>query len=240
MKGTVSDTAFKSLAGVRVEVIDGPAAGVWTTTDDRGEFSLRGAFDDTTRFRATQEGYASATETLGPFCAPCNPNRWIHFELEVLAPPVDIAGDYTVTFTADPACAGGLPLEVRTRTYTTTIPPSSNSGLPANAYTDVTLSGATFYGGHNRVELGVAGDQVGFWIEPLIEEIAPNTLLVFNLSGSAAVQTSVVSTISASAQGGIDYCVLNPGGQYHDCFHHRAAKYAACSSGNHRLILTRR
>ena len=37
---------------------------------------------------------------MQPFCAPCNPNRWINFTLEVLAPPVNMSGDYTVTFTA--------------------------------------------------------------------------------------------------------------------------------------------
>ena len=40
MKGTVADGAFRSLAGARVEVLDGPQAGMTTTTDSRGEFSV--------------------------------------------------------------------------------------------------------------------------------------------------------------------------------------------------------
>ena len=65
------------------------------------EFRLSGTFDDTTRFHATKEGHAAITGTLQPHCAPCNPNRWIHFYLPPLAPSANIAGDYTLTFTAD-------------------------------------------------------------------------------------------------------------------------------------------
>ena len=143
MKGTVYDTVFRPLAGARVEVVDGPQAGLSTTADTSGEFSLTGVFDDATRVRATKDGHVTAIRTLQPFCATCNPNRWINFSLEVLAPPVNMAGDYTLTFIADSACTT-LPNEVRTRTYAATIPLASNA-IPANAYLDVTVTGATFF-----------------------------------------------------------------------------------------------
>src|SRR5438876_453106 len=69
MRGTVYDTAFRPLAGARVEVVDGPQAGLSTSADTKGEFSLTGAFDDATRFRATKEGHVAAIKTLQPFCA---------------------------------------------------------------------------------------------------------------------------------------------------------------------------
>ncbi len=49
IQGTVSDTAFRPLAGARVEVLDGPQAGLSTTANAQGEFSLTGTFDDGTR-----------------------------------------------------------------------------------------------------------------------------------------------------------------------------------------------
>src|SRR6478752_9708762 len=87
MRGTVSDTAFRSLAGARVEVLDGPQAGMSTTTDSDGGFSFNGSFDVATRFRASKEGHVTDTETLQPFCARCNPNWWINFSLLDVAPP---------------------------------------------------------------------------------------------------------------------------------------------------------
>jgi hypothetical protein len=96
---------------------------------------------------------------------------------EVLAPPVNMAGDYTVTFMADSACTA-LPNEMRTRTYAATIGLVPNS-VPANAYVSVPLSGASFYKYFNDLSMGVAGDYVGFWLEVLVEQIAPDTFLSF-------------------------------------------------------------
>jgi len=56
VNGSVSDSALRPVAGARVELLDGPQAGVWTTTDARGAFTLFGTVDDTTRFRASKEG----------------------------------------------------------------------------------------------------------------------------------------------------------------------------------------
>jgi hypothetical protein len=59
ISGTVSDTAFRPLAGARVELIDGPQAGMSTTSDAQGSFSFTATVDDTTRFRASKEGHVS-------------------------------------------------------------------------------------------------------------------------------------------------------------------------------------
>src|SRR5262245_64026295 len=68
INGTVSDTALRRLAGARVEFLDGPQAGVSVTTDAMGHFQLFGMIDDTTRFRASKNGYLTADATILPRC----------------------------------------------------------------------------------------------------------------------------------------------------------------------------
>src|SRR6187200_2573592 len=67
IRGSVSDTAFRHLDGARVEVVDGPEAGMSTTADANGSFSFSGTFDDTTRFRATKDGHLAATQVSRTF-----------------------------------------------------------------------------------------------------------------------------------------------------------------------------
>ena len=52
------------------------------------------------------------------------------FTLAALAPPVNIAGHYTLTFIADSTCVG-LPDDVRIRSYAGTITPDVSPGIPA-------------------------------------------------------------------------------------------------------------
>jgi hypothetical protein len=113
--GEVYDTAWRPVPGVRVEVLDGPSAGVTATSDGLGAFSLTGAFDAGVRFRAAKAGYVEATLTLGIPCATCSP--YLSFQLALDAPAVDLEGSYTLTFTA--ACTA-IP-STRERTYAATI-----------------------------------------------------------------------------------------------------------------------
>ena len=240
--GTVSDTAWRSLAGARVEVVNGPQAGTWTLTDGRGEFRLSGTFDDTTRFQATKDGHAPVTGTLQPHCAACNPNRWIHFLLPLLASSPNIAGDYTLTFTADGGCAA-LPNTVRT--YAATLVPVPSSSHPANNLYNGTVSGAAFLEGYNGFLVGVAGDYVAGWFgdghgDPgVVEQVAPTTY--FALGGGVAGSVTSASTISASFDGFLDSCELQSAmGSRYSCPPGPAAIRAQCNSRNHRLTLTRR
>jgi hypothetical protein len=216
-----------------VEVVDGPHAGLSTATDAAGQFSLTGALDGTTRFRAAKEGHVAATQAW--HCnAPCGPGAatpWLGFYLAVLAPNVDIAGDYRLTVTADSACAD-LPNEVRTRTYAAKITPRSRPDLPANASFDVKLSGATFVDGLDGFGIGVAGDHLGLWLHgghdpSFVERLAADTYLAFSGSATVSVRASDVGTISTSLEGWIEY--YGP-----------AVERARCDSKDHRLTLTRR
>jgi hypothetical protein len=246
VNGGVVDSAFRPIAGAIVEILDGPLTGSSRITDADGRFSFSGAIDDTTRFRATSDGHVTATATLHPACDTCSKvYRSVYFVLAVLAPPVDIAGDFTLTFSADSACTS-IPSEFRTRTYTATITPLSHPDYPPNTLFDVTISGAPIFAGYGSFTIGVAGDFVALEFggdggPSLVEEVAPTTYLGFDGHALASAGSVRVSSIAAPFQGFVDYCALpSPMGQYYDCRPGLAVGHSECESKNHRLILTRR
>jgi hypothetical protein len=241
MKGWVNDTAFRIIEGARVEVVDGPHAGLSATSDSTGQVSFSGSFGVGTVFRATKEGYLTTTGTVNSSCATCPP--WIVLIMGVLAPPANIAGDYTLALIADSTCAG-LPADARTRSYAAAITPVVDPNRPANTYFDVNVSGATLLTGYKKFSIGVAGDYLSFsldWEGPVIvEELAPNTYLAFGGWATATLATSIASTISTSFEGLIDYCELrSPMGTFYSCTA-AAVAHAQCTSKNHRIVLTRR
>lgn len=255
ISGFVLDTGYRVLAGARVEVVEGsPQAGISTTTDETGQFSLVGTFDSSTTFRATKDRYVAATQawncSIGAGCSARGARPYLGFYLASLASPVNIAGDYTVTFVADRACTD-FPDDVRTRTYAATITPSSS---PSSSFT-LTASGASFLGNLNNFPIGVVGDYVDLWLHgghdpALVEQLAPNTYLAFSGNATASVGTSPVSSISMPFDGWIDYCVLKtPMGSHYNCgtsdttgepIPGLATTYAHCESKNHQLLLMRR
>lgn len=237
--GSVSDTAFRPLAGARVEVVDGADAGMVTIADATGRFSLTGRFDDTTQFRATQGDHVAGIKTLAP-CCPVT--RALYFFLAVPAASVSLAGDYTLTVAADAACTD-LPEEVRTRRHTATLASSSAVGIPANSWYGVTFADSPFLTNYGSFLIGVAGDYLAFNLEEsegpyLVEELAPNSYVAIGgLASTTANPAS--STISASLEGTIEYCELrSPMGPYYSCI--APVARARCVSNNHRLTLTRR
>jgi hypothetical protein len=239
VRGTVSDTAFRHVGGVTIEVLNGPQTGLTTTSGGTGEFSFVGVFDDTTVFRATKDGYALAEQRLAPFCERCNPNRWVHFALQTLTPPADISGNYAMTVTVDSTCTH-TPPHVRTRTYAVSIPASGTSS-PSNAYFAVLPTGAQFVAGWERFDGGVSGNDVGFWFESLVEEVSANSFLIIGAYASATVSASGAATITAVGSGRIDFCTATEGsGRLDDCFRGAAATHSVCDANHHVLTFTRR
>ena len=241
ISGVVYDTAVRQLAGAHVEVVDGPQAGTATTSDAEGRFSLRGTFDNDTRFRATKEGHLAEIRTLSPRCAQCNPQRWLYFNLDVVAPPVNVAGSYTVTFVADSNC-DSLPGEVRTRSYAATIAPSSYR--PNTAFS-VTFDKTPFLEDYKSFTINVAGNDALFWLgnlhgDPgLVERVAANTYFAFD--GTAAATVTDVSLIAFSLDGRIESCELaSEMGSAYSCSPPQAVARATCTSPKHRVTLTRR
>ncbi|MBA2438272.1 MAG: carboxypeptidase regulatory-like domain-containing protein [Acidimicrobiia bacterium] len=248
LTGNVYDTARRPLADARIEVLDGPEAGLLTTSDSLGRFSLPGTFDDTTRFRASKDGYVAAIATRN-FCAQCNIHRWwINLVLDLVAAPVNIAGEYTLTIVASGACSA-LPADFRTRTYTASVVPAP--GRPNTSF-DVKVSGAQFLQGDRHFTIKVAGDFIagtlgyrhdnglGYHDEPgLVEQVAPNTYLAFG--GWFGASVTDVSTIVAPLDAFIDYCVTpSEMGPVYSCGPGQFVEHAECTSTTHQLLLRRR
>ena len=256
--GFVVDTGYRIVEGARIEVLDGPQAGASTTVDAAGQFSLAGTFDATTRFRATRDGYVTAVRTwncsVGTCSGPSNARPWVGFYLDVVTPPVNIAGDYALTFIADAACTD-LPSELRTRTYAARIAPAPGANPSAPSSYTVTVSGGSFLGALAEFPIGVAGDYVAPWLHgghdpAIVEQLAPATYLAF--SGNAAVSLGAPpsSTISAPFAGWIDHCVMpTPMRGGYNCgtsnitgepISGASLTHIRCESTQHRLILVRR
>jgi len=249
--GWVQDTAGRPVAGARVEVLDGPHAGLATIADAFGRFSLPGTFDGTTRFRATGEGHVAGTESVRLNCATCSPAAYIVFTLELLTPQVNIAGNYNVTIIADNACSR-LPAEMRARTYMATIRPAASADRRANTSFEVVVSGAPFLAQYESFRIDVAGDYLsgsvgwrhdnlpGYHDEPgLVEEVGTNTYLAVGGWFSASVADT--SAISAPFDAFIDYCALPaPMGSVYSCGPGESVVHSECTSTSHQLLLTRR
>ena len=241
--GHVYDRIWRPLAGARVEVLDGPQTGLATTTSASGEFRLSGAFDETTRFRATMPNHREATLTLPDRCAPCNPNWWLYFALETEAPPVNVAGDYRLTFIADASCST-LPESFHRRTYDASIRPFAPGNV---SQFRVTVTGGSFLDRQGAFDLGVAGDMLAvvlgdFHGTPgVAERVAANTYLGYEGAATAKLSSLDVVQIAAPFDGVISYCELSqePAAWY-ACVHSTAVARVLCASANHQIVLQRR
>lgn len=236
--GLVTDSAFRPLAGARVDVLDGPQAGASALTDTTGTFRFTAVFDAGTRFRATKEGHVTATATRATNCPFCE----IRFRLALDRPSIDLTGQYTLTLAADNTCTeptGNL----RSRTYAATVVRLALPDLPANTAFAVTLGDPSVLAEYNHFSIHTAGDYVTFFFEnggpALVEQTADTSFLAFRGSGGAAVGSPSVSTISTTFNGWIHHCTLAS-----DVFSWNgcdiAPGHAGCLSKNNRLTFTRR
>jgi hypothetical protein len=161
IQGHVEDKAWRTLAGVRIEVLDGPDAGLSTVTDPDGAFRLVGKFDLATRFRASSPEHREVIRTVPPRCESCPAQSWtIYFSLETTASSVGMTGKYVVTLVADPACTT-LPDQFRKRTYVATILPTEHQNA---ARFHASVAGGTFLPGYEQLVIGVAGDTFAAWL----------------------------------------------------------------------------
>lgn len=240
MRGTVVDTAFRRLPGVRIEVVAGPQAGAVTTSDASGRFGFAGPFDESSAFRASKDGYAEATAPLG-YCEGCYPQHVAHFTLPLLAPSVDIAGTYDMTITADPRCTL-LPEHVRSRTYRVTIPSTASLPAASTGYATVVASGAQFAHGWDSFTVGVAGNDAAFWYESLVERVSDDAFVTVTLSAEATVGGVAPREIVAVGDGWIAFCTRQPGTAGEHCPQNGDAtrKVWPCASARHSVVFTRR
>jgi hypothetical protein len=247
VSGTVSDSALRRISGATVELLDGPQAGASAMTNAMGQFAISGTVDDATRFRASKDGHVPVIATIQPDCERCNPRRWVHLFLNVPETPAALAGDYTLTFTADAAC-GNIPDDLRVRSYSVNVARGDFGwvGFPAGADTSfrVTPRGPTFPEGLNSLWLNVAGQYVavvlGDHTDPgITEQVGEHSYLAFGGWATVLVESPVVA-MSTPFEGWIDFCV-NPGmARRYDCSPSATVTQARCTSTKHQMTLTRR
>ena len=240
--GYVQDRAWRPLIAARVEVLDGPSAGMTAGVDGSGQFRLAGMFDETTRFRASAAGHADVISNLPPRCPQCNPNWWIFFSLATVAPAVDLAGDYLFTVRAAPECTT-LPEAFRSRTYAATIRPFENG---AGQFT-VALRGGTFLPNYDIFMIGVAGDFLAIPLGDyhgspgIAEEVGEWTYLGFEGPVEGSLTSLASGTVTAKFDGTISYCSWSgPPGPRYACERASPLSSTFCRSGRHEVVLQRR
>lgn len=219
----------------------GPGRGVFAVTNAEGSIQFSAPFSDPITLRFSKNGYVTRTETFRVYFGSA---FIIFFYLELSSPSVNMAGDYTLQFTADRACED-LPLAVRTRTYHAALTPSPcyrNQYYPA-------LRGATLYPTHISFTVGVAGSFARFgiyrfyldeWPEfGIVEELTPRGGA---LSGSATIAIAGEadapdggSSFSTSLKGGFEYCPDARRSDPYQC----DVPAVRCDSANHTLAVTR-
>ena len=130
VRGSVLDTAGRDLAGVSVEIMDGPQAGMsLLSTSDRDASRCPSPQPTSATLRATKDGYVTVSKTLPltncPTTCPATITAGVQFTLAMLENVRLQAGPYALTWITDSACTG-IPEDVRTRTYTVTVTPGIN------------------------------------------------------------------------------------------------------------------
>ena len=248
LRGFVVDTAFRPLSGARIEVVSGPSAGAAAVAGADGGFSLTGIFGEETQFRATMDGHEARTQSWNCSVALClgstGASPWLAFYLSVLAPSVNIAGRYTLTFTADAVCTD-LPADVRTRSYPVVVTAQFTPDRWTTPAFDLKVTNTAVVGNMTGFPIGVAGNRLSFWLhgghDPVIvEDLGANTYLAFSGYASTEIESTQEPVIAAAFAGWIEHSVLvsPPIGPWYVPPSVAAAK-ATCESRNHRLTLTR-
>jgi hypothetical protein len=212
LTGVVSDARGEPLTGARVEILSGSPAGLSTTTDSTGSFSLKGTFFAGMRVRASLDGYAETIVSLTGWWAD---DRSMGFTLSALpglpgdSPVTAVfqAGDeFTLTLVAGDGCTD-IPPEFRTRTYEVTLAAGSG-GQCCRAV--ASTRGREFLGILDGVWIGMEGEAIRFLLQEegfpyFAERVAPDAYLSVNRDAWAS-GASRGSVIVASGAGEMSYC----------------------------------
>jgi len=199
---SVMDTAWRPLTDALVEITSGSTV-LSARTDSRGGAKFSGSFSGEISVRATNDGFATATQTLD-----VQSTAFVSFLMESLTPSVSLEpGDYTLTFMADPVCTG-LPADIRVRAYAATIARKNASAVPPDTQYRVTVPGTLdwldYPGGFN---IGVSGNYVAAIDDTgdviMDRLVSPFRLLEFGVGGGTSI-ASPNSPISFTAS--LEYC----------------------------------
>jgi hypothetical protein len=222
--GKVVDNAGRLLPGARVEVVTGQGMGTSVVTNEVGRYQLPSTLGGTISVRASKEGYESSAYTFDlPRSSPTD------FVLHFLGPSLDVAGNYTVTFTAAATCTE-LPQEARVRTYQASITRTQGP----NRY-GAEVSGGQFYSQYFTAS--VSGSFASFQTDAvgnhIHERLTPTTSLSIDFyAGNAPID---LPTFSVPMFARLAYCADdNPA----DAFYCRVPRME-CSASNNTFTLAR-
>jgi hypothetical protein len=205
--GIVTDAVSRTeLAGARVEIVNGPSAGLFAVSDSKGRVSLIGQFTGVLTFRATKEGYRAASQTLDAdtLCSGCQAQ--LSFVMLSAAIFSFDPGTYILTFIADSTCIG-LPVELRTRRYTATITYSVYQG----GWYDVRVPGMLYEHGWFMVQ--IVGNELltdDDSYPTLFEPVSQSTYLGIDFAFRKVFEASG-STLSVRFPGTFEYCTFTSG-----------------------------
>ena len=251
LSGSVQDTASRPLAGARVEIVAGDRAGTFETSDRTGRFRMPGTFTGTVTIAASKDGYHQESMTL-PHpqmmrrlpSPPENLNLWTNLSLQPDAPVANIAGEYTLTITADRSCSA-LPDEVRTRTYRATIAATGRPTAFQGRLSDARFIAESSCVGpwpelclRNYFSIGMAGDFANF-ATSILEQLSDTIYLLIEGEVSAPFGPS---GISAPLNAQFIYCPVRPlfNGDYWTCPADADATGVECNSAKHQVTLMQR
>ena len=242
LNGYVSDTAFRPMADVSVEVLNGPDRGKLLTSDATGRFSYTGFLTSEVSMRATKDGYVTRTSSV--VTGTSVDQAWVFFRLTPATPPVQAAGNFTLAISVDSACAG-FPDEVRNRSWPVLLTKRNTDTLPADTQFDGRVGGGQFAPNANFFWVGVAGDYLAVSTEgegpSIVEQVGPKSYIAYSGNAGAVIPSGGPAMISAPFKGLIEYCELKSTlGQYYDCSDALAAVRVQCTSEGSRLSLTPR
>jgi carboxypeptidase family protein len=239
IRGRVQDSVSRPIVDARVTIVDGPVAGLSTTTTEDGRFAFA-AFAtraELTALRVEKDGYT-----------PSNPRWHAPDDITVLlrsVTPLDIEGQYTITFAAAAECAQ-LPSALRSRTFTAAVSPVRPDRLNFTS----ALTGAEFQRGYDTFFAGVASDAARFyvyswdafnwWLEdqPIIERLPSGGYVAWMGTATTAVVSSTAS-ITAAFDGSVSYCAA-PREPDVTNYPPTCSAPIDCKSDHHQLVLRRR
>jgi len=110
LSGTVSD-GLGTVPNASVEVVAGIGNGLQTVTDPLGRYALYGAAGSVD-VRVTADGF-----NLQTVAVVVNEHAVADVILQPVAASTDVAGAWTLTFTASSSCSARLPAEARQRQF---------------------------------------------------------------------------------------------------------------------------